>query len=488
MGGLLEFLSSPEAQLGLGLLGASGPTTDPNQSGFGQRLQAGMGYARQQQEAEMKRKLAQAQMDNYQSEIEQRKVAAEQQQRKQAMLEKILGGSSQAMGATNLVNDALPSGMQIGAQSAMPARGGIENASLDQLAQLKALGGVDLTDIRKLAQPTPLANGWVRDFNGKERYMADPTKGFSFENGRVSNTPGFLEANAAMVGGAAQAQESAKAKYDPFTYTPQGGTNPVLTSRGSVMGGEPGMKAAVSGDMGADTAGIQREIAATTADLKRTLDPSSRAQLQAHLADLNRQGANVQASGGVALQSPSEAAKLLDQAKADIVPTQQRQSAIASGNYLSQVLDMAIKHPGRETATGLSGTLDPRNYTPGTDAKNFGVVLDQIKGSAFMQAYQSLKGGGQITEVEGKKATEAIARMNTAQSDGEFLKSLNEFKVIVDGANTRMQGGGSAAEAQKPADLMQSLPTANASNRGKRIRDTETGKTLVSNGMSWVAE
>lgn len=63
MAGLLDFLQSPDAQLGIGLLAAGGPTTDPNQTGFGQRLSAGMQSMRasqmaQAQLAEMQQKAA----------------------------------------------------------------------------------------------------------------------------------------------------------------------------------------------------------------------------------------------------------------------------------------------------------------------------------------------------------------------------------------------------------------------------------------------
>jgi len=88
----------------------------------------------------------------------------------------------------------------------------------------------------------------------------------------------------------------------------------------------------------------------------------------------------------------------------------------------------ASPHPGLGTATGLSGTLDPRNYVPGTNATNFKARLDQLKGSVFLDAYQQLKGAGQITEVEGKKAEQAKARLDTAQSDEEFITALKDYR------------------------------------------------------------
>jgi len=100
----------------------------------------------------------------------------------------------------------------------------------------------------------------------------------------------------------------------------------------------------------------------------------------------------------------------------------------------SQTLDIinqAISHPGRETYTGMSGYLDPRNVFPGSDAWNYKILQRQLQGKTFMQAYQTLKGGGQITEIEGQKAQDAIARLDSSQSDSEYLKALNELKDIV---------------------------------------------------------
>jgi len=118
----------------------------------------------------------------------------------------------------------------------------------------------------------------------------------------------------------------------------------------------------------------------------------------------------------------------------------QKEGSISSAANQIAVIDKALSHPGRETSTGLSGTLDPRNYTPGTDAADFKAVLDQIGGAAFLQAFESLKGGGQITEIEGKRATDAIARLNRAQSDDEFKKSLTDLREVMTTGYKRLSG------------------------------------------------
>lgn len=111
-------------------------------------------------------------------------------------------------------------------------------------------------------------------------------------------------------------------------------------------------------------------------------------------------------------------------------------------NNASQMLtliDQARSHPGRAVATGLSGSLDPRNMISGTNAKDFRVLLDQMQGKSFLEAFNSLRGGGQITEAEGKKATEAIGRLNTAQSDAAFIAALDDLEGVILSGLSRAQ-------------------------------------------------
>lgn len=116
-------------------------------------------------------------------------------------------------------------------------------------------------------------------------------------------------------------------------------------------------------------------------------------------------------------------------------------------------IDRVINHPGLGTATGLSGAINPKNYIPGTDATNFRVALDQVKGTAFLQAFQALKGGGAITEMEGKKAEAAMARLDRAQSTQEFTSALKELREVMVKGRNRMSGnqGGANGSFDAPA-------------------------------------
>ena len=107
-------------------------------------------------------------------------------------------------------------------------------------------------------------------------------------------------------------------------------------------------------------------------------------------------------------------------------------------------------HPGFESSVGMR--FPGLKYIPGTDTADFNARLDQVLGGGFMQAYQSLKGGGQITEVEGKKATDAITRMSTSQSEKEFVKAALEFRnVVQQGVQRAQMQAGQNPQAAAPA-------------------------------------
>lgn len=84
--------------------------------------------------------------------------------------------------------------------------------------------------------------------------------------------------------------------------------------------------------------------------------------------------------------------------------------------------------PALESITGMiQGRLPPLTQA-GTD---LAARIDQLKGKAFLEAFESLKGGGAITELEGKVATDAIARLNRAQSDTAFIAALNDLRAVL---------------------------------------------------------
>ena len=84
MAGLLDFLSTPEGRLGMGLLAAAGPSERP--LSFGQRLQMGMQTADDSNNQLMRQKLMQSQVDENTSQAEIRKAAVERARRIQEIV------------------------------------------------------------------------------------------------------------------------------------------------------------------------------------------------------------------------------------------------------------------------------------------------------------------------------------------------------------------------------------------------------------------
>jgi hypothetical protein len=140
-------------------------------------------------------------------------------------------------------------------------------------------------------------------------------------------------------------------------------------------------------------------------------------------------------------------------AEADAKSRAEAPKSIAAAEMSIALLDKAIKHPGREVATGASSMFDPRNLMPGSPARDFRVLLNQLQGRAFLQAFESLKGGGQISNIEGIKAEQAMARLDAAQSEEEFVASLRELKEIAQAGldRARQQVGGQQASPQRTA-------------------------------------
>lgn len=135
---------------------------------------------------------------------------------------------------------------------------------------------------------------------------------------------------------------------------------------------------------------------------------------------------------------------------------------LANATQIKQNVNDLIGHPGFETSVGAKGPsrmfgLDAlTGAVGGTDAADFDSRLDQVKGQQFLQAFENLKGGGQITEKEGTAATAAISRMNKSQSENEFRAAAKEFNDIVDGAMQRArQKAGITITEKSPVEAPQ---------------------------------
>ena len=128
-------------------------------------------------------------------------------------------------------------------------------------------------------------------------------------------------------------------------------------------------------------------------------------------------------------------------------------------------IDALVKHPALKRNTGFLGGVNPASRIRGTPDKDFDLRLQQVKGEAFLSAYNILRGAGAITEIEGTKATSAINRMNTELSTKDFLEAAKDATDILKlGAerakNMKSKGTWGGGEMKAPGAASTAAPPA----------------------------
>ena len=122
--------------------------------------------------------------------------------------------------------------------------------------------------------------------------------------------------------------------------------------------------------------------------------------------------------------------------------TIKKQSEISQKENMLMQIDNLLGDAALDQALGIEGIfrkpladlgLDP-------DTKRVRTKVEQLQGGVFLQAFESLKGGGQITELEGKKAEQAMARLNTVQDPVAFREAVNELRIITENGIRRLKG------------------------------------------------
>ncbi len=115
---------------------------------------------------------------------------------------------------------------------------------------------------------------------------------------------------------------------------------------------------------------------------------------------------------------------------------------IAGKAALIARIDALMNDPNLEDALGFEGIVRGFASTVGLDPNVARVneMIKQIRGDVFLQAFEKLKGGGQITELEGQKAEQAMARLGQMQGYDDYVNALKELRFYVDIFSRRMQG------------------------------------------------
>lgn len=245
-----------------------------------------------------------------------------------------------------------------------------------QAAMAAQEGGVDVGPMLEWAKANAPDVGYDRGvgYNKKTgeqmgEFHPELGQGQSFQNGQVQNLPGAVQSAAQMAGGTESAKAAAQAPYQPVQTFNAQGQPMTINAMALAQAGQPF---------------VGQSPAQTEAD-------------------------KITASAG---------------ANANVTLPQDS----ASSQQALDVIDSLIADPELKNRTGMMGLLPA---IPGTGGVGFDSKVKQLTGKVFLEAYAGLKGGGQITEVEGQKAQQAIARLDRAQSTEDFTEALGDLRSVI---------------------------------------------------------
>jgi hypothetical protein len=115
--------------------------------------------------------------------------------------------------------------------------------------------------------------------------------------------------------------------------------------------------------------------------------------------------------------------------------------AYSQAGEMIKLIDATATHPGREMGTGISAFMSNLPGAASMGARDFRNYVNQLQGKTFLEAYETLKGTGQITEVEGAKATQAISRIGDPYvEEKDYLKALKDLRDVVENTRERLAG------------------------------------------------
>jgi hypothetical protein len=219
--------------------------------------------------------------------------------------------------------------------------------------------------------------------------------------------------------------EAARFQYDTGMRLPTGGAMPANAPMNMSVGGMP-----VQVGMPAQTSGMPASPAGMPMGGGRGMSPAAmnEANKQVFVDVEKRRIENLEKSPQV-IQTITDTLRNVDDLIGD--------ARVVKDAKGKEKIDYTVTKDGKqiqgrkpqagfEYAVGAG--LPSWAVMGGSDTAGFLGRLEQVKSRTFLQAFESLKGAGQITEKEGEKATSALNRMNTAQSEVEFIKAAREFE------------------------------------------------------------
>lgn len=151
--------------------------------------------------------------------------------------------------------------------------------------------------------------------------------------------------------------------------------------------------------------------------------------------------------------------------------------AVESADRMIQQVDSVLRD---KSLSRVTGPFDARLPTLRGSSIDTEEKIAQLGGGAFLEAFNTLRGGGQITEVEGKKATDALARLtNLKQSDKGFKTSLKDFRdevILLKELSYHKAGQQAPPELTKAADQVRAQRKGSTPNNAANTAATAPAK------------
>lgn len=212
-----------------------------------------------------------------------------------------------------------------------------------------------------------------------------------------------------------------------------------ISDAGAALQGMQGR--AVRDLMGDFTARADQVRKAKAAQMRQEMLGSLMGAPSGMAGDMNAQKQQIMGALAGGLIDGPTARIMLDQ----LGEQEQKVSSASKSSALMADIDLLSGLGGLDQLLGVEGI-----FTRGLESLNLGAlrpdaqtarsILNKIKGGVFLAAFESLKGGGQITELEGTKAEQAQARLLETQSPEAFRDALTELRFYADIARRRAMG------------------------------------------------
>lgn len=279
-------------------------------------------------------------------------------------------------------------------------QGGVGGMYQDTARQGEKQGTQGIVDMLQGQQnPTPvqlLSNPWTREAGMKTLVQSAKGPEYGKQGTIVSDGKGNFWA--------AQFNDKGEVKYHKLEAGGQSPTGVMSSESGIQMGGaQPPSSTALQPakgvktvDTGTGTAIVDNNTGATVRSIPKDIQGREAAEKRG------------QSQG---------------QAQADLPKAQ------LSAQTLRKYIKAIENDPNLDSVLGYAAYVPSiRPETKATEAR-----VKQLQGRAFLMAFESLKGAGAITEIEGAKATEALNRLGTLSQDSKaYREALRDFATEVD--------------------------------------------------------